>query len=83
MASKVKMSRLESEIEKCRVEGEWNKVSEIVKQLSSKNPGIGKAISFAPTSIIGLAIARAKSGFCTLILSLRRHILPFDPCPKS
>ena len=42
MASKVKMSRLESEIEKCRVEGEWNKVSELVKQLSSKNPGLGK-----------------------------------------
>ena len=44
MASKVKVSRLESEIEKCRVEGEWNKVSELVKQLSSKNPGLGKVI---------------------------------------
>ena len=41
MAARGKISRLESEIEKCRVEGDWYKVSELVKQLSTKSPGLG------------------------------------------
>ena len=44
MASRGKVSRLESEIEKCRLEGEWAKVAELVKQLSSKNPGLGETV---------------------------------------
>ena len=42
MASKMKLSRLESEIEKYRNEGDWSKISELVKQFSTKNPSQGK-----------------------------------------
>lgn len=42
MASKTKPSRIQSEIEKCRVEGHWGKALELVSQLSSKSTSLGK-----------------------------------------
>ena len=41
MASKVKITRLESEIEKHRVDANWKKAVEISKQLGQKSPDLG------------------------------------------
>ncbi|WAR19401.1 TTC7B-like protein [Mya arenaria] len=46
MAAMAKPSRLQSEIEKCRVEGLWSKALELVKQLSSKSTGIDYYVPF-------------------------------------
>lgn len=43
MAAKVKPSRLESEIEKCRAECSWQRALEFVRQLVHKSPGFGKS----------------------------------------
>lgn len=42
MAAKVKLNRLESEIEKCRAERSWLKALEIAKQLAIKQQHLGK-----------------------------------------
>lgn len=42
MAAKVKLKRLESEIEKCRAERSWLKALEIAKQLAIKQQHLGK-----------------------------------------
>ena len=44
MATKNKSARLESEIEKGRVEGNWDKVVELLKQITNKTPGLGMCI---------------------------------------
>lgn len=46
MATKTKPSRLQSEIEKCRIEGLWTKALELVKQFSSKSPGLDYYVHF-------------------------------------
>ncbi|XP_060597572.1 tetratricopeptide repeat protein 7B-like [Ruditapes philippinarum] len=46
MAAKTKSSRLQSEIEKCRVEGLWTKALELIKQFSSKNTALDYYVHF-------------------------------------
>ena len=41
MAAKTKVARLESEIEKCRSEGNWAKALDLTRQVSSKSQTLG------------------------------------------
>lgn len=42
MATKTKLTRLESELEKSRAEENWKKAEELARQLSVKSTGQGK-----------------------------------------
>ena len=42
MAAKSKLVRLEFDIEKYRSEGNWGKVLDTVRQISSRSVGVGK-----------------------------------------
>ncbi|KAL4237894.1 Tetratricopeptide repeat protein 7B [Mactra antiquata] len=57
MAAKTKTNRLQSEIEKCRVEGLWSKAHELIKQFSSKSTGLDYYVHF----ILGESILEAYS----------------------
>ncbi|CAI9722008.1 repeat 7B-like [Octopus vulgaris] len=46
MAAKVKPSRLEAEIEKCRAECSWQRALEFVRQLVHKSPGFEYMVDF-------------------------------------
>lgn len=42
MATKAKVARLESEIEKCRTESNWSKATDLARQVSTKSsPALG------------------------------------------
>ncbi len=42
MAAKTKVTRLESEIEKCRAEANWAKALDLGRQMSTKSQTLGK-----------------------------------------
>ncbi|XP_005109408.1 tetratricopeptide repeat protein 7B isoform X2 [Aplysia californica] len=46
MASKVKVTRLESEIDRCRVECNWKKSVELAKQLTVKSTDLASTVTF-------------------------------------
>ena len=43
MAAKTRVTRLESEIEKCRVDANWPKALDLARQISSKSATLGIA----------------------------------------
>ena len=41
MAAKMRLARLESEIDKCRTECNWSKALDLARQISAKSPALG------------------------------------------
>lgn len=54
MASRAKYNRVESEIDKHRVECNWKKSVELAKQWSAKSPELGIADDFHIQTFLGL-----------------------------